>query len=235
VNHPDPKWIHNRIRKILSDLEAIRENLLALSDDIWLSIDHNDNEALQEGIQFKIAYNQKLADFDTLTSELSAIVQQRTRIHPEDDEQTGVDDAEHNKRITEDLNRDEPHALDENFTYKRPYGFILQGQATKGITTWRRLFELICRQLRQRDPDRFKTLADHPDLTTARGHPSFSRDPDHLRASAPVGDGIHAEINLSANGICDTIRRLLIVFDIPPDQLQLFLRENRNAEPTDDA
>ena len=46
----------DRTRHILEDLEAVRENLLALSDDIWLSIDHND--ALVEGVQFKQAYNQ---------------------------------------------------------------------------------------------------------------------------------------------------------------------------------
>jgi hypothetical protein len=31
----------------------VRENLLALSDEIWQSIDHNDPEALEEGVQFK--------------------------------------------------------------------------------------------------------------------------------------------------------------------------------------
>ena len=51
----------NRTRHILQDLEAVRENLLALSDDIWLSIDHNDSEALEEGVQFKRAYNEKMA------------------------------------------------------------------------------------------------------------------------------------------------------------------------------
>lgn len=39
----------NPTREILEDLEAVRENLLALSDDIWLSIDHNDADALEEG------------------------------------------------------------------------------------------------------------------------------------------------------------------------------------------
>jgi hypothetical protein len=29
----------DRTREILEDLEAVRENLLALSDEIWLSID----------------------------------------------------------------------------------------------------------------------------------------------------------------------------------------------------
>ncbi|KYD30546.1 hypothetical protein [Parageobacillus toebii] len=43
----------NRVKLILRDLEAVRENLLALSDDIWLSIDHNDPDSLEEGYQFK--------------------------------------------------------------------------------------------------------------------------------------------------------------------------------------
>jgi hypothetical protein len=43
----------NRIRSILQQLEQVREDLLALSDDIWLSIDHNDSQALQEGVAFK--------------------------------------------------------------------------------------------------------------------------------------------------------------------------------------
>ena len=55
-----------RTRQILEDLEAVRENLLALSDDIWLSIDHNDPAALEEGVAFKRAYNAKAAAFDTL-------------------------------------------------------------------------------------------------------------------------------------------------------------------------
>ena len=51
----------NRIRSILQQLEQVREDLLALSDDIWLSIDHNDNQALQEGVAFKKEYNAKVA------------------------------------------------------------------------------------------------------------------------------------------------------------------------------
>lgn len=68
---------NERIRQILGDLETVRENLLALSDDIWLSIDHNDPQGLEEGVQFKRAYNEKTTAFDTLASELSAMV----RIH----------------------------------------------------------------------------------------------------------------------------------------------------------
>ena len=222
----------DRIRRILADLETVRENLLALSDDIWLSIDHNDNDSLEEAVQFKLSYNKKMADFDALAAELSALIQQQTSVRPEDDEQTGLDNREHNERIIIELNREEPHQLDEHFTFKRPYGFILDGQATKGVTTWRRLFELVCRQLQQRAPERFASLPQHPDFISNRGHPSFSRDPKQLRAAMLINDGIHAEINLSANSICDMIRRLLIFYEIPIEKLQLFLREDRDADQT---
>jgi hypothetical protein len=39
----------NRTRQILEDLEAVRENLLALSDDIWDSIDRQDLAAFDDG------------------------------------------------------------------------------------------------------------------------------------------------------------------------------------------
>jgi len=44
-----------------------------------------------------------------------------------------------------------------------------------------------------------------------------------------IADGIHAEINLSANGLRDVVRHLLATFEIPKDRLQLFLREDRDA------
>ena len=70
----------DRTREILEDLEAVRENLLALSDDIWLSIDHNDPQALEQGVEFKRAYNDKAAAFDQVASELSALIQQYTSL-----------------------------------------------------------------------------------------------------------------------------------------------------------
>ena len=126
--------MEHRIRRILEDLEAVRENLLALSDDIWLSIDHNDSEGLEEGVQFKRAYNEKMAAFDSLASELSSMVQQFTAVRLESHEQSGLASESENVRIVQELNREEPHSIAEDFIYKRPHGFILDGQGTTGIT-----------------------------------------------------------------------------------------------------
>ncbi len=219
-----------RIRSILEDLEAVRENLLALSDDIWLSIDHNDAETLDRGYQFKKTYNEKLASFDTLASEISAIVQQFTAVRLESEEETGTDDEAANERIIRELNRDEPHCIDEDFTYLRPHGFILDGKGTIGITTWRRLYENFCQQLAQRDPERFHALPGNEDHISNRGHRAFNTNPEELRSAGPIADGIHAEINLSANMIRNEIRRLLNTFEIPEERFQVYLREDRDAE-----
>ena len=162
----------HRTREILEDLEAVRENLLALSDEIWQSIDQNDPDGLEEGVRFKRAYNEKMAAFDTLASELSAMIQQFTSVRLEEHEDIGGDDESRNVRIIQALNQEEPHSIDEDFTFKRPYGFILDGQATTGITTWRRVFELVCQQLQRRDPQRFAELPENPDFISNRGHPT---------------------------------------------------------------
>lgn len=218
-----------RTREILEDLEAVRENLRALSDDIWLSIDHNDPQALEAGVEFKRAYNAKAIAFDQLAGELSALVQQYTSVRLEAEERTGADDWEQNERLIAELNREEPHSLEEDFTYRRPHGFILDGQATNGITTWQRVYELVCRQLLARDATRFRALVDHPDFVSNRGHHTVTGDPAELRQALAVADQLFVESNLSANSIRDVMARLLAAYDIPLDRMRVFLRQDRDA------
>jgi hypothetical protein len=218
-----------RTRRIIEDLEALRENLLALSDDIWFSIDHNDPQSLEAGVEFKRVYNLKAATFDQVASELSALVQQYTSVKLDETEETGLGNREQNDRIVADLNREEPHSLDEDFTYKRPHGMIFDGQGTTGITTWQRLYELFCRQLIARDGNHFRALIDHPEFVSNRGHHTVTTDALSLRKALAVGEGLFVESNLSANGIRDIIRQLLAAFDIPKDRVKIFLRQDRDA------
>lgn len=227
--NPSPNSSPARTRQILEDLEAVRENLLALSDDIWESIDRQDLSAFDEGVQFMRTFIEKMTAFDNLASDLSATLQQFTNVRIEAQEESGGDDRAQNERIIQELNREEPHSLDENLTWKRPHGFILDGQAATGIATWRRVFELVCQQLYRRDPERFASLIDDPDFISNRGHHSFTRSPDEQRRAELVADGIYAEINLSANGLRDVIRRMLKAYEMPIDSLKLFLREDRDA------
>jgi hypothetical protein len=219
----------DRTREILEDLEAVRENLLALSDDIWTAIDRQDLAAFDEGVRFMRSYVEKITEFDRLAADLSGLIQQYTQVSLEASEETGEEDRERNERIIQELNREEPHSIDEDFTYKRPHGFILTGQATSGITTWQRLYELVCRQLYQRDSARFGSLVDNPEFISNRGNHSVTHDSDSLRKALEVGGGLFVECNLSANGIRDMIRRLLVAFEIDTSEFRLFLRQDRDA------
>jgi hypothetical protein len=219
----------DRTREILEDLEAVRENLLALSDDIWARIDRQDLAAFDEGVRFMRSYVEKMTEFDRLAADLSGLIQQHTQVSLKSSEETGEEDRERNERIIRELNRNEPHSIEEDFTYKRPHGFILAGQATSGITTWQRLYELVCRQLYQHDSVRFASLVENPEFISNRGHHSVTHDPDSLRKALEVDNGLYVECNLSANGIRDMLRRLLVAFEIEPSQLQLFLRQDRDA------
>ena len=170
----------DRTRAILEDLEAVRENLLALSDDIWAGIDRQDLAAFDEGVRFMRSYVERMTEFDRLAADLSTLIQQYTQVSLEATEETGQEDREQNERIIRELNREEPHSLDEDFTYRRPHGFILAGQATSGITTWLRLYELACRQLALRDRACFGSLVDDPEFVSNRGR-NLERDKNSCR------------------------------------------------------
>ena len=72
--------MNERVKQMLTDLETVRENLLAFSDDVWLNIDHRDSTELASGVQFIQAYNEKVAAFGKLAADISAMIQQFTRV-----------------------------------------------------------------------------------------------------------------------------------------------------------
>lgn len=223
----------DRIRSILQQLEQVREDLLALSDDIWLSIDHNDNQALVEGVAFKKEYNVKVAAFDQLAGELSALVQRFTAVKLDEAVAPTNQTPQSRERIIRELDQRHAYGLDEDLTFKRPYGFQLGDEAQVEVNTWRRLYELICLFLERRDSQRFARLPDNPDFTTRRGNPIFICDPKTLRSAMALPSGVYAEVNLSANHLRDQIKALLDTFGIERQALRIFLRQDRDAEGGD--
>jgi hypothetical protein len=218
-----------RIIQILTDLEGVRENLLALSDDIWLNIDHNDLGALDAGYAFKREYVQKMEQFDNLASDISVLIQGYTKVSVESGNESTHKPGANNDRIIKELNKEVPHYLNEDFCYKRPYGFILRGQAFKDIVTWKRLYTDICRMLIQIDSKRFDKLPTNPKFISSQGNPYFATNKNKLRVATLITKSIFAEVNLSANMIRDSIRRLLEEFSIDPLELKIYLRQDRNA------
>ncbi|MBN6187767.1 hypothetical protein JQN58_12720 [Aneurinibacillus sp. BA2021] len=219
-----------RVRAILRDLEAVRENLLALSDDIWLEIDHNDSESLEEGYQFKKDYNEKMRTFDHISHEISAMIQQFMDVNVEEETVQGQKSKEDNERIIRELNKEEPHTLDEDFAYKRPYGFVLEGQAFTDVITWRRLYEVFLKQLEMKNHTLFNNLSQNKEFVSRRGNKAFSDNPDDFHVALQLNDRFYAEGNLSANQIRKNMKKLLHVFAISSEKCVIYLREDRNSE-----
>ena len=94
-----------------------------------------------------------------------------------------------------------PHGLDEDFRYKRPAVFTLDGVPFDGTHTWKQVYETPCRHLAKLNPAVLDQLPDNPDFVSRRGNCSFSRQRDDLRVGADFAWGIFAETNLSANQI----------------------------------
>lgn len=173
-----------------------------------------------------------MAAFDRTASDLSVLVQQFTdvQLEPTVSEEAKPRSAAANERLIKELDKEEAHSLAEDFRYKRPYGFVLQRRAFKDIVTWRRVFELVCRVLQEKDSRKFNALPDNPDFISTHGKSYFARKPELVRSPSKLAPNVYAEVNLSANNIRDRIRDLLKTFDIPENEMIIYLREDRDAE-----
>lgn len=219
-----------KIRALLQDLESVRENLLALSDDIWLGIDHNNNDAMQQAIEFKREYNVKMESFAQVAEDISVMVMQFTNVRSaEEATESTATSREARDRVIAELDRRTPHHLDEDFTYKRPYAYRLQDHAVTGTTTWRALYEDVLRHLRMVDMEVFRSLPDREEQISRRGSPHFARSPDALRVAAHLEEDIYIEINMSAKMIVTMIQTVLPLFGLKESDMKVYLREDRDA------
>lgn len=215
-------------RSILEDLETVRESLLSLSDDIWLSIDHNDTAEMNRGCEFKGSYNEKMVAFDSLATDISGLVQQFTNVNLDSNEVDGNVGESENERLIRELKLDQPHKITEDFTFKRPHGFILKGKAITGVITWKRLYTRFCETLHRIDGERFGALPENDGFVSSHGNHAFSRSKDDFRDPIRVG-GIFTEAHMSANSFRDSMRKLIDHFQIGVNEFDIFLRQDRDA------
>jgi hypothetical protein len=220
----------------LESSENLKEDLLALVDEIWQSIDHSDDESLEEGVRVKKAFNEAVHEFTGSIEQVAEIVDNYSPEKPEPSPE--ITTAEDESRVITELDRHESHSLDEDFAYKRPYGFRLDGYAVSDVRTWRRLYEHTCKHLAEQFPEEFRRLPESDDFTTSRGNKYFTTSRgnkyfttkgDQLRTASEIADGIHADTHFSANDICARIEELLDYFGIEHDKFRVYLREDRNA------
>lgn len=223
--------MRERIQSILINLEAVGEDLLALSDDIWLNIDHNENDALEKGLTFKKSFNKTVGEFREVSGRLSNLVQDYTQVPTFEAPSAPASEAERERRerLIRALDRRVPHGLAEDFRYKRPAIFTLSGVPFDGTNTWSQVYETLCRHFASLQPAVFNALPTNPDFVSSKGNKHFSRQAADLRIARDYGRGVLAETNLSANQIRDNIKRLLCAFGLPESAFVVYLREDRDA------
>ncbi|MBV5348014.1 hypothetical protein JZU46_07375 [bacterium] len=213
----------NRAKSILLALENLREDLLGLSDDIWLDVDHNDSEKLRQAFEFKTRFNEQLAHFSQNSTALAALVQSYTGAS----ENGEVPEPESVQTVIEEREAiQDAHSLERSFTYTRPYGYILDGKTFTGARNWIRLYMAVCKQLHTAKRDVFRDVATSRKMVTSHGNKMFSSEPSDLRDAKPLGDGFYAEGNLSANTMRDCLKKLLPGLGTDVSNFRVLLRHD---------
>lgn len=219
-----------KIRELLDTLNSLQENLLGLPDDMLLGIDPRDNESLEQGSRFIIDYNNSLGLFVESSSMIASLIKAHFRIDPEKDEVVEESaNRQQRERLIAELDQTIPHTLEENYTYKRPFGFILGETAVKGLKTWKSLYLSVLDILQSTDPEKFAALPHTDRFISKRGNSLFSSSKQALRVGEKTAAGLYAEVNLSANMIRDNLMQLLDYFGISPLGIKIYLREDRDA------
>ncbi len=224
----------HRVNSILTHLQQVREDLYSLAEDIYINADPHVSEEVKRTSEFLVAYNEKIEEFSRVATDVEALVRRHTAPAEETTTETIQERTprERRERIVLAMDNRQPHSLDEDFTYKRPYGFSLGDSVYREVNTWRNVLDRVCRNLSAADNRVFLKLPDNPLLISIQGKHYFSRNPSDHHIPMDVGSGIHVETVLSAKRVSVVIIKLLEAFGIPKEDCIVFLREDRNAEAT---
>lgn len=221
----------NNIQIMLDQLNEVREKFLSLPDDMLLNIDPRNNESLTTGVNFIKEYNDTLDNFIENAERLTAMVEAHFSIDPEESvEKTNNNNGQTRDRIIAELDKTEPHYLEENFTYKRPYGFVFGKAAYKGIKTWRMLYVKFLQELANEYSPKMNSLPNEEKFISNRGKAQFSDNASDFRVAAKINSKLYTEVNLSANSLRDNMKSLLQYVGHSEKDMKIYLREDRDAE-----
>lgn len=217
------------ISSILKDLTTVHENLLALSDYIWDSIDHNDNAKLEEGCQFKKEFNRLVEEFEKNRNDISVLVSQFTGVIVDEQPKTVVKEDSENQRIIKELNKNEPHEITEDFTFKRPTAFIFNGCAYTEMNNWTDLYVQFIASAAKLNPSKIKEMADMPELISKQNKKYYSTNKNDVRKPGKIMNDFFVETNFSANDFAKRIIEIINHLEMKTSDITIYLRQDRNA------
>ncbi len=217
------------ISSILKDLTNVHENLLSLSNDIWNSIDHNNPEKLDEGYQFKKEFNHFLDDFEKNKNDISVLVSQFTGVKLDEQPKEVKKEDSENLRLIKELDKNEPHKITEDFTFKRPTAFIFNGCAYTDLNNWTDFFIQFAACAAKNNPAKLKEMAELPELISKQNRKYYSTEIGDLRKPVKIMNDFYVETNLSANDFAKRISEILNNLGMNTSDITIYLRQDRNA------
>ena len=209
----------NQLFEIINDAIVVINNTTTL-------INKNTLKLLEENKHDEITpYIEASKDLGQLSSYLSKFIDNVSNEKIMDQNVSKSERKEDSYKTEKDfyiVDESEPHGLFENFTYKRPKAFTLEGKKYP-VRDWKQLLWMTCEVLNARNPQLFESFTKKTNMQgNSRKYFSFT-DTGMYNPQKIAGSNIYVETNHSANGICNVIADMLEQYNIAIDSVKIYL------------
>ena len=123
-----------------------------------------------------------------------------------------------------DVDKTEPHTLDEDFEYKKVCCIQIQGTRIP-VNNWQDALVKLCVYLYSLDGQKMESFVDDPAFQRRKVH-YFMHELVPRRNKLIPGTDLYVWINNSANTLVSVMRSLLISYRIPLKNMTLYLRRD---------
>ena len=119
---------------------------------------------------------------------------------------------------------------EHNFTGDKISLFVFLGRERK-VTSWKKLYEYVARELYMIDPSKFKLFTNDNDFITAKNKKYISELESDLRSPIKINDSLFLEGHLSTEYVLENIRKMIKKFGIAEDELTIQLQRETQIQP----
>ena len=218
----------NKVKEIFDTLDILEEELSDLAENLYRNlyrdINPEDSTSIQEGLKSLGSFNDTLNAFYAATNQLKAQIKNHDQPNPGDREFPSPDQLRI-ERIFKELEKYPPHYLNEDFKFKKPYGFTIRSDmAYAGLTTWKDFYLETIKYLRNSDSEKFAKLLQEARFIFNSRRPLFSSHQNRLTSLVQIDSNLYVEVGLSANHIRDNVRAFLDFYDLDIKAMKIYLR-----------
>lgn len=206
--------------EISETLGLLRENLDDTRSDIKILMMELFDQGKHEAIAPHNRLGANILEYMARIQEIQSALEPDEQIQNARIEEENKDLPDYSEYI---VDCDVVHNLQEDFTFKRPAGFQLEGQRIE-VKTWQQMLSKTCELLFDKDPARFKRF-EHDPAMKGRKQKLVSSNPADMRNPIKIEKSdLYVETNLSANSIRNLITRMLGRYGIKHSEYKIYLR-----------